>query len=452
MRATQTFVDTVVLNYALNAAWQLPVLFCAAWAATRMLRREGPAMEHRIWRAALFVATIAPAASAAWPSLAELATFLASFRRLPATAKNGNVTIRTGPAWTHGSLAFTGPLAHAVTATLLAVTACFALRLLWSMAQTRRLARSATPLVLPADAAARCKQLCISLRVRLPQIATNANLSGPVVLGVVQPLLLLPTELLSELSPDELTAAMAHELAHVQRRDFGIHLAMQVAALPLRWHPLVWLLLARIEQSREAACDAIAAEALQGPQAYARSLLKLAAWIGERNPTPNPHALGLFESGPLERRIMLLTERTSILSRRASLLLRVGAATLLTASCAAAMALHLGVGAAAAPHQASGPNAPISVKGGVMAGQILTKVAPVYPPDAKVAKVQGTVILDAVIAKDGTIHDLKVISGPEELQASAMDAVKQWVYKPYLLNGNPTEVETKITINYSLAN
>jgi TonB family protein len=114
------------------------------------------------------------------------------------------------------------------------------------------------------------------------------------------------------------------------------------------------------------------------------------------------------------------------------------------------MALHLGV-APRAP-QATGPNAPINVKAGIMAGQIVTKVNPVYPPDAKAAKVQGAVVLNAVIAKDGTVQDLSVVSGPEELQRSAMDAVRQWVYKPYLLNGNPTEVETKITITYSLAN
>ena len=85
-----------------------------------------------------------------------------------------------------------------------------------------------------------------------------------------------------------------------------------------------------------------------------------------------------------------------------------------------------------------------------MAGNILTKVAPVYPHDARAAHISGTVVLHAIIGKDGNVEKLVVVSGPKELQTSALDAVKQWTYKPYLLNGNPTEVETTIHVNYNL--
>jgi TonB family protein len=99
--------------------------------------------------------------------------------------------------------------------------------------------------------------------------------------------------------------------------------------------------------------------------------------------------------------------------------------------------------------QASEPVARIA--GGVMAGNILSKVAPTYPADAKAAGVQGAVVLRAIISKDGDVENLLVISGPKELLASAIDAVKQWKYKPYLLNGQPTEVETTITVNYHMS-
>ena len=92
------------------------------------------------------------------------------------------------------------------------------------------------------------------------------------------------------------------------------------------------------------------------------------------------------------------------------------------------------------------------VSGGVMAGNILTKVAPVYPDDARAAHISGTVVLHAIIGKDGVIEKLVVVSGPKELQRAALDAVRQWVYKPYLLNGNPTEVDTTIKVNFSLNN
>ena len=82
---------------------------------------------------------------------------------------------------------------------------------------------------------------------------------------------------------------------------------------------------------------------------------------------------------------------------------------------------------------------------------MLSKVAPVYPAEAKAAGVQGAVVLRALISTTGDVENLQVISGPKELQGSAIDAVRQWKYKPYLLNGEPTEVETTITVNYQLA-
>jgi len=78
-------------------------------------------------------------------------------------------------------------------------------------------------------------------------------------------------------------------------------------------------------------------------------------------------------------------------------------------------------------------------------------VEPIYPRDAKAAGIQGSVVLDAVIGKDGMISSLKLVSGPPELTKAAWEAVKQWTYKPFLLNGDPTAVETTITVTFALA-
>jgi protein TonB len=84
-----------------------------------------------------------------------------------------------------------------------------------------------------------------------------------------------------------------------------------------------------------------------------------------------------------------------------------------------------------------------------MTGMILQKTQPLYPPIAKAAHVSGSVVLHAMISKTGTIDGLTVISGPEMLRAAALDAVRTWRYKPYLLNGEPTEVDTQITVNFN---
>jgi TonB family protein len=96
------------------------------------------------------------------------------------------------------------------------------------------------------------------------------------------------------------------------------------------------------------------------------------------------------------------------------------------------------------------PDASTQVSSSVMAGNREAFVQPTYPPEAKAAGIEGSVLLHAIIAKNGKIESLQLISGPPELMRSALDAVKQWTYKPYLLNGNPVAVDTTITVTYSL--
>jgi protein TonB len=81
---------------------------------------------------------------------------------------------------------------------------------------------------------------------------------------------------------------------------------------------------------------------------------------------------------------------------------------------------------------------------------LLRKTVPSYPSIARAAGVQGTVNLQATISKLGTIENLRVVSGPPMLQQAALDAVKSWRYKPYLLDGEPTEVETTVSVIFSL--
>ena len=92
----------------------------------------------------------------------------------------------------------------------------------------------------------------------------------------------------------------------------------------------------------------------------------------------------------------------------------------------------------------------VRVAQGVMEGMIVRKVAPIYPIQAKRNHVTGTVLIQAVIRKDGLLGDLTVVSGPGELAQSAMDAVSLWRYRPYSLNGEPVEVMTTIQVNYHL--
>jgi protein TonB len=93
----------------------------------------------------------------------------------------------------------------------------------------------------------------------------------------------------------------------------------------------------------------------------------------------------------------------------------------------------------------------IRVSQGVTSGLLIHKVEPEYPAIARSARIQGQVVLEAIIAKNGTVQDLRVVSGHPLLVNAAISAVKQWRYRPYLLNGVPVEVETRVIVTFRFA-
>ena len=93
----------------------------------------------------------------------------------------------------------------------------------------------------------------------------------------------------------------------------------------------------------------------------------------------------------------------------------------------------------------------VRVGSGFEHGLLVKKVQPVYPAEAKAQHIQGMVVLKVIVDKEGNVANLEVVSGHPMLVPPAIEAVKQWKYKPYLLNGAPVEVETQVTVNYTLA-
>ena len=92
----------------------------------------------------------------------------------------------------------------------------------------------------------------------------------------------------------------------------------------------------------------------------------------------------------------------------------------------------------------------VRVSAGVAEANLQQKVNPVYPQMAKIAHISGDVVLQVAIGKDGAVENIRAVSGHPILIQSAIDAVKQWKYRPYMMNGNPVEVDTQITVNFTL--
>ncbi|MDR3792216.1 MAG: M56 family metallopeptidase [Terracidiphilus sp.] len=436
----------------LNALWQTALVFCAAWLAARLARPAGARAEHRVWVAALLLESALPFCrfhpELWWHRL--LATF--------ASAGTGSVSVSMSMAAVQGETRswLPGWAQTALAAVFVVALVAAALRLAWKLRQTRLLLHRAEPVAPTGDLDQVLRTSAAELGVDLARVrvALGEDLHGPATIGIQHHTLLLPANLFDSNEPgvtqsqearEELATALAHELVHIRRRDFAWNLFYEAVSLPIAWHPLLILTRGQLNESRELATDAEAATLLAGNRTYARSLVRIAARMAA-HPAPRPlAAMGIYDTNIFERRIVNLMRK----SQRVSLLWRAvvaaGCTLLALAASYTAMALQADV------------KPGVEVKNGVAtlsptdaAGNLISKVAPKYPPEAKKARIQGTVVLNAIIGTDGHMKELRVLSGAAPLVQAAMEAVRQWVYKPYLLNGKPVQVETTINVIYTL--
>lgn len=438
-------LETWLLSFLLNSLWQIPLLVAGACVVASVVRRLGPAAEHRVWACALVLASALPACSGLpWQWLRVPLAWTVAHHYGEA-----RVSVVMGPGTGLGALPLPSTLFAAVAAAYALLCTWFGARFLWRWWRLRALRRDATAVTLSSQTRLFWQQCSVRFRVGSVSLATSPRVFGPVTLGIRRRLVLLPAGMLSRLPESDLRAVIAHEFAHIRRNDFLTNLMYECLALPVSYHPAFRLARQRMMETREMICDQLAAE-VEGRAEYARSLLRLASQITRNRPSRTHYAIGISDANTFERRIMRLSEKQNGVRAGLRLAAITAGVALGVAVCASALALHVGVNGLAGDHNDAKPNGPINVAAGVMQAQKISGPNPVYPPDAKKARIQGTVVLEAVIGKDGTVENLTVVSGPAALQTSSLDAVRQWTYRPFLLNGEPVEVKTTINVVYSL--
>ena len=175
-----------------------------------------------------------------------------------------------------GVLQLPGVLLMTIAILYAAVSAYFAARFLWRGTTLSALRREAVTVLLTGEAArfwARCSS---RFAIEDVSIAASSRIFSPVTMGLRRKLLLLPVSMVDVLPELDLHTIIAHEFAHMHRKDFMKNLLYELFALPVTYHPLLWLTRARIMESREIVCDQMAA-AMTGRNEYAQSLLRLAS-------------------------------------------------------------------------------------------------------------------------------------------------------------------------------
>jgi TonB family protein len=427
-----------LVNYLMNSAWQVPLVLLVAMVAARLVARlYSAAAVHWTWASALVLASVLPALRLEmwprfpWGRAAAVAGGAVQATMMPARVADGG----------HLRLSFT--LMAAMLGLYAATVVYFSGRILWGVWTTRSLRGNASEVRFQEGLQLRWDGLCRRLGVTRVTLCESAVVAGPAVVGAET--VLLPTGFIGKVQEGDLQAALAHELAHVRRRDYVKNVGYAVLMLPVAYHPCAWWIKKAVGESREAVCDAMAAEALESRRTYARSLLRLAMVIPAGLRGGATAAVGIFEGNTLERRVSLMMERGKRLKGVTRVAAMVAVMLLGGAAVVTMVGTHVTVRAAGSAGKKT-----LQIPSGEMAKRLASQVQPKYPEEAKKEKIQGAVVLNATIEKDGTIEDLKVASGPKVLRQSALDAVRQWTYKPFLVDGNAVEVDTTITVVYTL--
>lgn len=338
-------IEDLALTFVLNALWQVPAAIAVAALGARLLRRGPARHRHALWVAALAAGVLLPAASLL-PREAPRATVPAA----PAPAALQRAGGGAPAAWLPlaGSAepaAFPPLLVRAVVLLWGLSFAAHLVRLGRAWRRTRRLAREARPAGMPERAAAVAERCRKAFGLGPVEILCTDRVGGPVTLGACRPAILLPEGFLAGSPDDHLTAAFGHEMAHIRRRDYAVHLLCEILLLPVAFHPAVRPLRRRLAESRETACDEAAVERLIGPRAYARSLLSMASTLAGRS---RPACtLGALDADLLEVRMRRLTDAAPRLGARPART-RLALAALLLAA-ASLTAASLACNAAAAP-------------------------------------------------------------------------------------------------------
>jgi TonB family protein len=340
-------VAQLFLNFLLNAIWQVAAIALAAVVGNFLLRSV-TRFRHVLWVVALTMSLVLPLLSAIASFKSESAPAIAWQNSIdpvivvPANIVSSNLP--PDPTPVSSGFHVSQRIAIAVLIAFLALIGYRGARLFTAWIKTRIIRRSALSFEPGEDFDAIVQRCQAAFGVGKARILSSHMLKTPATVGVLNPLVILPEELLCESDHEAMTAAVGHELVHIARRDYLLNLICELIFLPLSFHPAAALIKRQITKTRELRCDELVAERLLQPEVYARSLVRLAGWAMPFNRRAQTIVVGIADADILEVRIMSLLKRKHSSLRRTffGLLL---AAVVLAVPCvaAAALAIHFNI-------------------------------------------------------------------------------------------------------------
>ena len=235
-------------------------------------------------------------------------------------------------------------------------------------------------------------------------------------------------------------AIVLHELIHVRRRDWAAALAEEILLAMLWFHPWAWWVRAQIRVAREEVVDREAATRLGARDAYAACLLAIAGYeLGGIH-----GSVAMLRRRELRHRLETLLQEVAMSRARLILTFALLGNVLIGGTAGASRAFPL---VAAAPSKTAGTH---QRDDKTTLPRLIKEVKPVYPPEAKQAGVEGSILLAVTVGTDGKVGEVTVQKSVPELDAAAVDAVRQWEFEPGKRDGIAVSVVVDVEITFTL--
>jgi beta-lactamase regulating signal transducer with metallopeptidase domain/biotin carboxyl carrier protein/uncharacterized membrane protein YkoI len=336
-------ISQALLTCLLNACWQIAIITSIAAFCAWLLRETSARYRHLLWVAALALCFCLPVLTSYRGSRGSspnvqfepqntVQEAVLSSTQIP-------LDISPSPKETGSFVPVSRNLATGLVAIYLLFLGYRGVSLFKAWRLTRAIAASVSRIKLPEHFRTIIERCQNALGVKPVGLYCSAAVSMPITVGSLNPLVILPEQLLLETDPDVLTSAIGHELVHIRRRDYALNLMYELIHLPLSFHPAAALVRRRIRETRELSCDELVADRLLKAEVYARSLVRLAGSaiaVGRQTTI----TVGITDADILEERVMSILRPPKIKTLRKNLLL-VAASLLLAVPCVAAVPFAL---------------------------------------------------------------------------------------------------------------
>ena len=342
-------ISQLLLTFLLNAGWQIPLIAALATLCAWLLRRSAVHYRHVVWVAALLLSFLLPVITSSrilvdQPPLAAVAQHAEVGEQDKFKTRNLTPPAQAAAPTQSSTLTSAIQLNSTLAACLIFIYFSFLLyrgyKLTRAWQTTRDIKRSAYPVALSESVEAIVAKCQTSIGSTHVQILCSTSVPVPITAGLLQPLIILPEQLLQEGNIELLTSAIGHEFIHVARRDYILNLIYELLYLPLCFNPAAALLSRRVKETRELCCDELVAERVLDAHVYARSLVKLAGAAPPLRRLSVTTTVGIADADILEVRIMSLLRKPKLNDRRKKLLLVV-ISLLLVVPCVAAASFPL---------------------------------------------------------------------------------------------------------------